>query len=115
MSHRHKVLAQTSQQNGVGHRRSAGFNGQRRELADPKYKGKWTQPPWTSDWDIAPLGFADLDKGKWLEIVRKAGKNAGAVQHALTGVERMLLGEYAFALGRNLSILGINVRPSVIQ
>ncbi|MBI2357681.1 MAG: extracellular solute-binding protein [Deltaproteobacteria bacterium] len=25
-----------------------------RELADPKYKGKFTQPPWTSHWEIAP-------------------------------------------------------------
>ena len=68
------------------------------ELADPRYKGMWSHPPWTSHWDIAPLVFPELRREKWLEIVRKAGKNAGAVQPALRGVDRLLLGEYAFVL-----------------
>jgi ABC-type Fe3+ transport system substrate-binding protein len=67
------------------------------ELDDPKYKGIWTHPPWTSHWDLGPLVFPELGKEKWLEIVRKAGKNAGAVQDENAGVQRVLLGEFAFA------------------
>lgn len=110
MSHRHKVLAQTRQQNGAGHGRSAGFNGQRRELADPKYKGKWTQPPWTADWDTGPLAFPDLDKGKWLEVVRNAGRNAGAVQIGQAGFQRLLLGEFAFMLGNTYYVFGAKAK-----
>ena len=68
------------------------------ELANPKYKGKWTQPPWTSHWDIGPFVFPEIAKEKWLEIVRNAGKNAGAVQTEQRGVERVLLGEFDFAI-----------------
>jgi len=68
------------------------------ELADPKYKGRWTQPPWTADWDTGPLVFPEISKEKWLEVVRNAGRNVGAVQHGSTGVQRLLLGEFTFAL-----------------
>lgn len=67
-------------------------------LADPKYKGMWTQPPWTSHWDIAPLAFPDFNRDRWLDTIRRAGKNAAAVQPEQGGVDRLLLGEYAFAL-----------------
>jgi ABC-type Fe3+ transport system substrate-binding protein len=67
------------------------------DLADAKYKGMWTQPPWTSHWDIGPFVFPDIGREKWLEIVRAAGKNAGAVLNEQAGVERVMLGEYAFA------------------
>ena len=66
------------------------------ELADPKYKGKWTQPPWTTHWEPGPMVFPDIGKEKWLEIVRNAGKNAGTVLPENPGVQRVLLGEYAF-------------------
>jgi len=68
------------------------------ELSDPKYRGKWIQPPWTSHWDIGPFVFPELGKEKWLEVIRNAGKNAGAVGTEQQGVERVLLGEFAFAL-----------------
>jgi len=68
------------------------------ELVDPKYKGKWCQPPWTTHWDIGPMVFPDMDKEKWLEIVRNAGKNAGTVQVENNCVQRVLLGEFAFTL-----------------
>ncbi|OGP23895.1 MAG: hypothetical protein A2038_15675 [Deltaproteobacteria bacterium GWA2_57_13] len=67
------------------------------DLTDPKYKDIWTHPPWTSHWDIGPLVFPELGIEKWLEIVRKAGKNAGAVLAESAGVQRVLLGEFAFA------------------
>ncbi|MBI2357642.1 MAG: extracellular solute-binding protein [Deltaproteobacteria bacterium] len=67
------------------------------DLTDPKYKGMWTHPPWTSHWDIGPLVFPELGVEKWLEIARKAGKNAGEVLADSTGVERDLLGKFARA------------------
>lgn len=68
------------------------------DLANPKYKGRWTQPPWTSHWEVGPLVFPNIGKKEWLEIVRKAGKNSGAVQSAGKGIQRILIGEYAFGL-----------------
>ena len=68
------------------------------ELANPKYKDRWTQPPWSSHWELGPLIFPDIDQENWLEIVRKAGKNAGAVLSGSKGVRRVLIGQYAFAL-----------------
>ena len=72
-----------------------------RELADPKYKGKFTQPPWTSHWEIAPAVFDKFDKGEWLEIVRRAGRNTAAVLPEWPGVQRVILGEFAFALAQD--------------
>jgi len=68
------------------------------ELGDPKYKGKWIQPPWTTHWDIGPFVFPETSKQEWLEIVRKAGKNVGAVLPWSRGLERVLLGEFSFSL-----------------
>jgi len=67
------------------------------DLTDPKYKGRWTQPPFAAHWDIGPLVFPDISKEKWIELVKKAGLNAGAVQQESAGVQRVLLGEFAFA------------------
>lgn len=75
------------------------------DLANPKYKGRWTQPPWTSHWEVGTLVFKDMDKEKWLQIVKKAGKNAAAVQSASKGVQRVLLGEYAFGLANTYEAL----------
>lgn len=68
------------------------------ELAEARYKGMWTQPPWTTHWDPGPFVFPNLGKEKWLDIVRRAGKNAGAVQAELVGLQRLLVGEYAFTM-----------------
>lgn len=75
------------------------------DLANPIYKGRWTQPPWTSHWEVGTLVFKDMDKEKWLQIVRKAGKNAAAVQSASKGVRRVILGEYAFGLANTYEAL----------
>ena len=71
------------------------------ELADPKYKGKFTQPPWTAHWEIAPAVFDRFDKGEWLEIVRRAGRNTAAVLAEWPAVQRVVLGEFAFALAQD--------------
>jgi ABC-type Fe3+ transport system substrate-binding protein len=72
-----------------------------RDLADPKYKGKFAQPPWTSHWEIAPVAFDKFDRNEWLEIVRRAGKNSGAVMGESGAVQRVILGEFAFALAQD--------------
>jgi len=68
------------------------------ELGDPKYKGKFAQPPFSSNWDIGILVFPDMPKEKWLAIVRKAGKNAGGIGFPAANLQRTVLGEYAFTL-----------------
>jgi len=70
------------------------------ELADPKYKGKFAQPPWTSHWEIAPVAFENFSKDEWLDVVRAAGKNAGGVMGESSAVQRVVLGEFAFALAQ---------------
>jgi ABC-type Fe3+ transport system substrate-binding protein len=72
-----------------------------RDLADPKYKGKFAQPPWTSHWEIAPVAFDKFDKNEWLEVVRRAGKNTGAVLGESAAVQRVVLGEFSFALAQD--------------
>jgi ABC-type Fe3+ transport system substrate-binding protein len=71
------------------------------ELAQAKYAGKFTQPPWTSHWEVAPQVLKDQGRDKFLEIVRAAGKNTGAVLNENTGVERVVLGQYGFALAQD--------------
>ena len=77
------------------------------DLADPKYKGRWTQPPFPAHWDVGPLVFPDISKENWIELVKKAGKNAGAVQQESAGIQRVLLGEYAFAPANSFYYLRI--------
>lgn len=71
------------------------------DLADPRYKGKFTQPPWTAHWEIAPAVLEKFDKEKWLDVVRRAGKNTGAVLFEQAGAQRVILGEFAFVLGQD--------------
>ena len=71
------------------------------DLADAKYKGKFTQPPWTAHWEIAPAVLSNFDREKWLDVVRRAGRNTAAVLPETTGVQRVALGEFAFALAQD--------------
>jgi len=71
------------------------------ELVQAKYAGKFTQPPWTSHWEVAPQVLKDQGRDKFLDVVRAAGKNTGAVLNENTGVERVVLGQYAFALAQD--------------
>jgi len=68
------------------------------DLALAQYKGMWTQPPWTTHWEPGPLVVPEMSKEKWVEIVRQAGRNGGAVQVESAGVQRLLLGEFAFTM-----------------
>ena len=70
------------------------------DLGDPKYKGKFTQPPWTSHWEVAPQVFDKQQRDKWLDVVRAAGKN-GTVLSEVEGASRVVLGQYAFVLAQD--------------
>jgi len=64
-----------------------------RKLADfgnPKYKGKFSIPPWTVNPDMAILVY---DKEKVLDIYRTWGKNEPKVLTYNQGTDRMFLGE----------------------
>jgi len=74
------------------------------ELADPRYKDKFVQPPWTSHWAIAPAVLDNLDREQWLDTVRAAGKNGGAVLGETPGAQRVALGQYAFLLGQDTNV-----------
>lgn len=76
------------------------------ELADQKYKGKFTQPPWTSHWELSPQLLTERapDRDKWLDVVRAAGSNTGAILTESQGVQRVVLGQYAFTLGQDAEV-----------
>lgn len=72
------------------------------DLTAAKYKGMWAQPPWTSHWDIALVALQEVRTDnwqEWVEVVRKASKNAAAVLAEKAAVERMIIGEWAFVPG----------------
>jgi ABC-type Fe3+ transport system substrate-binding protein len=74
------------------------------ELVDPRYKDKFIQPPWTSHWAIAPAVLDNLNRDQWLDTVRAAGKNGGAVLGEAPGAQRVALGQYAFLLGQDTNV-----------
>jgi ABC-type Fe3+ transport system substrate-binding protein len=70
------------------------------ELADPKYKGRFVQPPWTSHWELSPQTLDEGSREKWLDVVRAAGKNSNVLTE-VEGVQRVALGQYDFALAQD--------------
>jgi ABC-type Fe3+ transport system substrate-binding protein len=74
------------------------------DLADPRYKDKFIQPPWTSHWEIAPAVLDNLNRDQWLDTVRAAGKNSAAVMPEGPAAERVVLGQYPFSLGQDTYI-----------
>jgi ABC-type Fe3+ transport system substrate-binding protein len=74
------------------------------DLTDPRYKDKFIQPPWTSHWELAPAVLDNVTKEQWLEVVRAVGKNSGAVLQEALAAERVVLGQYPFALGQDTHI-----------
>ncbi len=74
------------------------------ELTDPRFKDKFIQPPWTSHWAIAPAVLDNLNRDQWLDTVRAAGKNGGAVLGETPGAQRVALGQYAFLLGQDTNV-----------
>jgi iron(III) transport system substrate-binding protein len=64
-----------------------------KDMSDPKFKGAYALPPWTSDADASLLAY---DKDQALEIVRGMGRNKAATERESAAVNRMLLGEFKF-------------------
>jgi ABC-type Fe3+ transport system substrate-binding protein len=64
------------------------------DLAYPKYNGKFTLPPWSTN--FTP-GILIYPKDTWLQSVDAIGKNAGAVLYPQEGLNRILQGEFALA------------------
>lgn len=66
----------------------------RADIANPKYKGMYAVPPWTSAWQYGVLFY---DKAKWLKILDQVGMNACCVLRFDASTDRILLGDLAFA------------------
>ena len=71
------------------------------DLTEARFKDKFVQPPWTAHWEIAPAVLDNLNRDQWLDTVRAAGKNSGAVLPEGPAAERVVLGQYPFALGQD--------------
>src|SRR5262245_14165929 len=63
------------------------------EYGNPKYKGKYSVPPWITR---AIMGTLKYDKEEWLNVVRSWGRNKGHMLAFNAGIDRLLLGELAF-------------------
>ena len=74
------------------------------DLTEARFKDKFIQPPWTSHWEIAPAVLDNLNRDQWLDVVRAAGKNSGAVLPEGPAAERVVLGQYPFALGQDTNV-----------
>lgn len=67
-----------------------------RDLADPKYKGLFTVPPWTTEVEYLPLKYGKVEA---LEIVKRIGKNATGVLPHATAMQRIAIGEITMIAG----------------
>ena len=76
-------------------------------MATLDIKTSLSSPPFVSHWDVGLLAFPDLSKKKWLEVIRKAGKNSGLIGFPRGNVNRVLLGEYPFALANAYNLFRI--------
>ena len=64
-----------------------------KEVGLPKYKGKFYTAPWTT----GPIfGVLVYSREEWLEIMRGWGQNKVTTIRSRGGVDRMMLGEFAF-------------------
>jgi len=64
-----------------------------KDLGQPRFKGAFALPPWTSDADASILAY---DKDEALEMIKGIGKNKAATEREEAAVNRMLLGEFKF-------------------
>ena len=63
------------------------------EYGNPKYKGKYSVPPWITR---AIMGTLKYEKEAWLNVVRSWGRNKGHMLAFNAGIDRLLLGELSF-------------------
>lgn len=71
------------------------------DLALPRYQDKWVQPPWTAHWEMDPAAITGRGRDRFVDEVRDAGKKTGAVLTEAEGVQRVVLGQYAFVLAQD--------------
>jgi ABC-type Fe3+ transport system substrate-binding protein len=64
-----------------------------KDLALPKYKGKFYTAPWLT---AVAFGILVHPKEVWLDIMKGWGQNKVTTIHSTGGVQRMMLGEFAF-------------------
>lgn len=75
------------------------------DLADPKFKGKFTVAPWTDTFEQGLLFYKDKDK--WLDTLDKIGKNAATVLKFEPALNRILLGEFPYTFMNSAEYLGV--------
>jgi iron(III) transport system substrate-binding protein len=64
-----------------------------KDLADPRFKGKFYTAPWVA----APMfGTLIYSKEEWIKIMSAWGENKAATLEGAQGTKRMMLGEFAF-------------------
>lgn len=80
------------------------------DLVQARFAGKFTQPPWTSHWEIAAPVVRNVGREAFLDVVRAAGKNAAAVLPESEGVQRVVLGQYAFTLAQDTYLAQVLAR-----
>lgn len=71
------------------------------DLAQARYAGKFVQPPWTAHWEMDPAAIGGRGRDRLIDEVRNTGKNTGAVLTEAEGVQRVVLGQYAFVLAQD--------------
>jgi ABC-type Fe3+ transport system substrate-binding protein len=74
------------------------------DLTGSAFAGKFVQPPWTAHWEMAPEMIRGRGRDAFVDLVRAAGKNTGAVLFEGEGVQRVVLGQYAFVLAQDAFI-----------
>lgn len=78
------------------------------DLADPKFKGKFTVAPWTDIFEQGLLVYKDRDK--WLKTMDRIGKNAIGVMRFQPALNRILLKEFAYTYMNSAEYWGVKTR-----
>jgi ABC-type Fe3+ transport system substrate-binding protein len=75
------------------------------DLADPKFKGKFTAAPWTDTFEQGILYYKDEDE--WLQVLDRIGKNAATVLKFEPALNRILLGEFPYTYMNSAEYWGV--------
>jgi len=80
------------------------------DLADPKFKGKFTVAPWTDTFEMGLIVYKDKDK--WLKTLDKIGKNASGVMRFQPALNRILLGEFPYTFMNSAEYWGVKAKDA---
>ena len=78
------------------------------DLADPKFKGKFTAAPWTDIFEQGLLFYKD--ENEWLKTLDKIGKNAATVLKFEPALNRILLGEFPYTYMNSAEYWGVKAK-----